>query len=572
MGAGLCTFALVGFCAVVTSVGAVEAKIKYLDALPSSEYLEALSRCWVPVSADSRGVTLSLANGGAGETKAFVAFAQFRDEGGNLIQPPYQGFSQSPRGAAYFYVSGGEAEAPVATTRSFTPPPGAATLQIELRPWKFRDRPRLASGLHVIEEKKAVGAPAHRPGVYLLPVSARTRAMTLSLANGGAGETKAFVAAVRFLGEDGSPIQPPYQGFSQSPRDAAYFYVSGGEAEVPVATTCSFTSPPGAAALQIELRPWKFRDRPRLASGPRMTEEEGPVGAPVDRPDVYLLPVSADSGGVTLSLANGGAGETKAFVAFVQFRDEGDSLILPPYQGFSQSPRGAAYFYVSGGEAEAPVATTRSFTPPPGAATLQIELRPWKFRDRPRLASGLHVIEEKKAVGAPAHRPGVYLLPVSARTRAMTLSLANGGAGETKAFVAAVRFLGEDGSLIRPPYEGFSESNKFAAFFYAKGGKADAPSTTTYPFAAPAGAAAMEVELHPWRFRQKAQLVAAPAPVSDEPRRRANESPHKGDRADALMTHGANRSVGSQIAECVENGRIKIIGIVGKGLRKKLKG
>lgn len=289
------------------------------------------------------------------------------------------------------------------------------------------------------------------------------------------------------------------------------------------------------------------------------------------------LSVSADSRAVTLSLANGGPGGRKAFAAFVQFRDDGGDLILPPYPGFSQSARGAAYFYVAGGEAALPVATTHSFTPPPGAATLQIELRPWAFRERPRLAVEPHVIGKGGTAGAPALRDGVHLLALSGRAGVARLSLANGHEGGTKAFVAAVRFLSEGGSPILPPYEGFAESDRFPAYFYVKGGKADAPSTITYPFAAPSGAAAMEIELHPWHAKEKPRLAAAPALVSDapgEPRRRAAGKPPRaqpqGNGSDALAAHFAAPPLGSQIVERVDGGRIRIVGIVGDDLRCKL--
>jgi len=174
-------------------------------------------------------------------------------------------------------------------------------------------------------------------------------------------------------------------------------------------------------------------------------------------------------------------------------------------------------------------------------------------------------------------RDGVHLLSLSGRAGVARLSLANGHEGGAKAFVAAVRFLGENGSPILPPYEGFAGSDRFPAYFYVKGGKADAPSAITYPFAAPSEAAAMEIELHPWHAKEKPRLAAAPALVSDEPgepRRRAAGKPPRaqpqGNGSDALAAHFAAPPLGSQIAERVDGGRIRIVGIVGNDLRCKL--
>lgn len=278
------------------------------------------------------------------------------------------------------------------------------------------------------------------------------------------------------------------------------------------------------------------------------------------------LPVSIDAKAVTLSLANGGSGGKRAFAAFVQFLDKDDSLILPPYQGFSQPPRGAPYFYVAGGEAESPVVTTHPFTAPPMAATLQIELRPWAFRDRPRLAAEPRVIAREGAAGTLAARPDVHVLPVTGGgAGAVTLSLANGHQGGDKAFVVAVRFLDEGGGLVLSPYAGFAASERFPAYFYVKGGRNDVPSKTTYTFAAPMGAAAIEIELHPWRVKEKAQLAAEPIVTSSAPGEPRQAPPQSG--MDALAAQLATPPMGSQIAEQVDGGRIRIVGIVGDGFR-----
>lgn len=265
-------------------------------------------------------------------------------------------------------------------------------------------------------------------------------------------------------------------------------------------------------------------------------------------------------------------------MAFVQFRDVDGGLILPPYEGFSQSPRGKPYFYVAGGEDQKPVATTRPFTPPPGAGTMHIELRPWEFRERPRLAVEPRLIGKDGTAGAFASRAGVHRLTVNSRTRGLTVAFANGHQGGDKAFVVAVRFLDEGGYMILPPYDGFAVSDRFPAYFYAKGGKAGATSATTYPFAVPPGATVMELELHPWRSKEKPVLASAPALVSEvpgEPRRRqvATTSPRPQSQpngSDAIEMHFATPPMGSQIAERVESGRTRIIGIVGDSVLKAL--
>jgi hypothetical protein len=276
-----------------------------------------------------------------------------------------------------------------------------------------------------------------------------------------------------------------------------------------------------------------------------------------------------------LSLANGGP-SGKAFVAFVQFRNADGDLILPPYEGFSQSPRGMAYFYVAGGEAQKPVATTRPFTPPQGAATLHLELRPWEFRERPRLSAAPQLIGNDGNAGEFVSRAGVHQLAVTSRTRGIAVSLANGHEGGDKAFVVAVRFLGDSGYLIHPPYQGFAVSERYAAYFYAKGGKADAPSATTHPFAAPPGATMMELELHPWCAKERPALASTPKLVSEvpgEPRRRQEASPRPDSPpggSDAIAMHLGTQPMGSQIAERVESGRTRIIGIVGDSVLKAL--
>ncbi|PWL16284.1 hypothetical protein DKP76_18280 [Falsochrobactrum shanghaiense] len=286
----------------------------------------------------------------------------------------------------------------------------------------------------------------------------------------------------------------------------------------------------------------------------------------------WQLSISDRTTAVTLSLANGGSTEGKAFAAFVQFYDDTGQLILPPYQGFDHSPHGIAYFYVSGGEAMTPVVTTRFFTPPPRATTLQIELRSWMFRARARLANDVRVIEDGD-VDQTSARPSLHRLFISDRTQAITLSLANGHQGGPKAFVAAVKFFDEKRKPISPPYEGFAKSTRFPAYFYAEGGQIDKPSVINWPFVPPMDATAMEIELYPWQVEEEPHFVFPPTPVSNvlgEPRRRTVAMLRQNNETDTLTVNLTFPPMGSQIAERIDNGQLRIVGIIGEELRNKL--
>lgn len=281
----------------------------------------------------------------------------------------------------------------------------------------------------------------------------------------------------------------------------------------------------------------------------------------------FRLLLSDGMSAVMLSLANGGLVGKEAFVAFVRFRAEDNSLILPPYEGFSHSPRGAAYFLVSGGEAAAPVATTHSFMPPLGAAIMEIELRPEKFGDRPRLAAEPCLINGDRPRAAEIANPNTHRLSVSDNISAVTMTLANGGSKEKKAFVASVGFFDGNGNLIQSPYEGFAQSSTFGAYFYVEGGSAAAPISTTHVFTPPAEAATMEIELRPWRFKGQAQFANNPATV---PKKTYKLPPQQHQQArekvDTLSANLASATIGTQIIRYIDSGKITIVGIVGDEL------
>lgn len=271
-----------------------------------------------------------------------------------------------------------------------------------------------------------------------------------------------------------------------------------------------------------------------------------------------------------LSLANGGIAGKEAFAAFVRFRDEGGSLILPPYAGFNHSPRGAAYFFVAGGEAIAPVATTHSFVAPFGAAIVEIELRPWGSNERPQLALEPRLVREGLQSNAARANLGIHRIPVSGDTSAVTLSLANGGVGEKKAFVASVGFLDHTGSLIQPPYTGFARSTEISAYFYVEGGSADAPTLTTHNFTPPANAVIMEIILRSWRFRGQAQLTNEPVTAlrrTIETQPPAPQAAQQRHGAGALTASLETPPIGSQITRSVDSEEIRLVGIVGDELR-----
>ncbi len=279
------------------------------------------------------------------------------------------------------------------------------------------------------------------------------------------------------------------------------------------------------------------------------------------------LSLTDDASAVMMSLVNGGAAGKEAFAAFARFRDAGGSLILPPYEGFNHSARGAAYFLVSGGELTAPIATTHAFTAPLGAATLEIELRPWKSGERPRLSLEPRLVRKGQLSKQPAGL-NIHRIAVSDSTSAVTLLLANGGLGEKKAFVASVGFLDSEDRLIQPPYVGFSRSNDFGAYFYVEGGNANAPAATTHSFIPPAEAVTMEVELRPWRFRSPAQFADEPRTVlrqaikPPEPQAMRAES-----TSGAISAYLASAPIGSQISRRINADEIRIAGILGDGLR-----
>lgn len=274
-----------------------------------------------------------------------------------------------------------------------------------------------------------------------------------------------------------------------------------------------------------------------------------------------------DTNAIVLSLANGGAAEKEAFVAFVRFRDESGSLILPPYEGFSHSSHGAACFFVSGGEVTAPVVTIYSFTAPTGAVVVEIELRPWTSGDRPLLAVEPSLIRDDRSRSTAVAGLDVHRICVSDRTDAVTLSLANGGPGDAKAFIASVGFLDRNGSEIRPPYEGFAQNATFGAYFYVEGGSANTPVPTTYVFTPPAEAATMEIALHPGRFSGQAQFAAKPEAVFQRTGEPIRQATRQASRAGAISTHLALPSIGSQITSRIESDKIKIVGIIGERLR-----
>lgn len=308
-------------------------------------------------------MTLSLANGSSGGKKAFAAAVRFRGRDGRPIAPPYESFDHSPRLGAYFYVAGGDAHAPAITSHFFVAPADAATMEIKLLPWLAKDRPRLSAKPRLIDAQ-----------VHQLSVSPSTNAVMLSLANGRSGGKKAFAAIVRFRDRNDSLIAPPYEGFDHSARVGAYFYVAGGDADTPTVTTHPFTAPTEAATMEIKLLPWTFEDRPQLASEPKAIGE------------LHSFPVSPSTTAVTLSAANGRSGGKKAFAAFVRFRDRAGSMIAPPYDGLEFSNAGA-YFYVAGGDADAPAVTMRPFLTPANAVTMEIEVLPWHFKQDAQLAA-----------------------------------------------------------------------------------------------------------------------------------------------------------------------------------------
>lgn len=102
-------------------------------------------KLYLPISTDTRAMTVSVTNGRAGGAKAFIARPTFYDCEGQRLPQPYEGFSYTTELGGFVYLNGGSTSLPARTTLPFLPPEAAVRLEMELLPWNYHGKASLAS-------------------------------------------------------------------------------------------------------------------------------------------------------------------------------------------------------------------------------------------------------------------------------------------------------------------------------------------------------------------------------------------------------------------------------------------
>lgn len=219
----------------------------------------------IEVSA-GRGVLVGEVCSGDGGPKDFIAFFSFFEENGDLIPPPYEGLSQSSRGA-YKYIRGAVDFSPVSFTIPLAAPPAARRLVVSFASWQckkspvFRDRPRISGAMVMSRVAKTTSDKIRVVDDSPFPAGA-VADIELEVIRGFNDGEKAYIIGVRQFDKDGNIIEGRQRGLSYSEAVGAYRYVDFTTTDLMVPIRLSFARLSMAERYEVRVQAWRSGNIP----------------------------------------------------------------------------------------------------------------------------------------------------------------------------------------------------------------------------------------------------------------------------------------------------------------------
>ncbi|GAB2662587.1 glycosyltransferase [Arenimonas aestuarii] len=199
----------------------------------------------------------------------------------------------------------------------------------------------------------------------------------------------------------------------------------------------------------------------------------------------------------------------KALIAAVSFHDDQGAALpgVPP--GCSKSDRYGAFVYLpSVVDGEAPRWADAVVGAPEGAATVRLQVIPWKASTALKVSGVIEFTDERElALASEAFEvAGGHPYRVS-------VGLADESPAE-RAAVIALDFYDGQGQLLPGPFAGTSQSARFGAFRYA-GVRDTGDTAVAFNVASPDAAVRLVVRVHRWQG-SKALALTGPIAVAEE--------------------------------------------------------
>lgn len=379
---------------------------------------------------------------------------------------------------------------------------------------------------------------------------------TISGADGG---DSAFLAHFVYRDSNGSYLGT--DGTLPVDGDRVSRSVGGGSPDKPTDTVLLFDGPETTAKLDLHVLPGASKDRPVLAQG--LKEVVHPTGG-----QSWTFQASPASIGLEVNATNGPAGDRKAFVAAVRFRDVRGSEIDAVDGSLYRSKVFGSFFYVSSGD-ETGGATTRAlFETPPGASTLTVTVHPWTHSaplefvapPRPIVSESLELATRpmSRVAESAIGRGSYYVLPLGVGEHLLSVTMNNGGPREKRAFIAKVRFFNIVGEKVEPDVGTFASSARAGSFFYVSGGSQKVPTVSRHRFRPPAGATVLELRILPWKSRTTPDVSGHPFLTTDRP---GADAVSTLGRKDVIEQRAETPPVRSRIARMVEEENPSLVGV-----------
>lgn len=240
------------------------------------------------------------------------------------------------------------------------------------------------------------------PRQYSFSVEPNSRyALHYHLRVAGADRPNGAVIDVTYVDSVGNTLDPPYPSFRESTTFKAFRYLSCGAPNLDVPQYAVIETPPGAARMDLRLRPWGVRTLEvcsdlvlralgRARSSETLLSSEHSTTSKFTRSRKLMHPKRGDeianasietTGGALLHVkctVEASESDGRAAILTVQYRDERFNLLAGPYPGFFHSDTAGQYRYLAlSTSANALHNFSEVIDVPDGAVHAMFSLRRW---------------------------------------------------------------------------------------------------------------------------------------------------------------------------------------------------
>ncbi|WP_412507126.1 glycosyltransferase [Roseovarius sp. SYSU LYC5161] len=367
-----------------------------------------------------------------------LATFSFRDAQGNVLEPPYRGFSHSKHYGAFRYLGKPGQSGQLELWVDITPPPGAAGVDIEIHRWQagfvmLLEAPELetappaaaggetalapgkAADTSLASSSSAKPAAARKDGPLAQTSKAvfpdqRFRLRTTLRVAAPSPEKPPALIALSFRDAQGNVLPSPYKGIFQSKRYGAFLYLGEPGLDGQFEVTAEAAAPPGATSVEIFLYRWyagsvSVPEEPEWLTLEQLSETLSDK-QDSEKPGLDLLvslarDVEPGEGYEVSGWIDSPAPLPERFALASVIFETRDGREVPPLPGISVSSRVGAYRYLTPSDHALSANETKFrahavFIAPREAARMNVRLIRWRAEE------GLAVQDPEVAwLGAP---------------------------------------------------------------------------------------------------------------------------------------------------------------------------